>query len=412
MKICIIGGGLAGLTAALDLSGDHTVDLLERRPFLGGCLSSLSREHYTIEHYYHHCFEGDSHLFSLMEQLGISDRLEWLEGSTGYYVNGVVHPLTTPREIIVYPYLSLIDKARLALLTLRAKRMDRVKLDDVPVKEFLLEQVGENAYTSFFEPLLKSKFGAMRDQVSAAWLISRIAIRSNRTTGGERLGYLKGGFSIMIDRMEKALSDQGVSIETGTPVESMQRSGFEWIVNGTRYDTVISTIPPQELARVSGVAFPAIPYQGAACMTLALDRDVTNGIYWLNMKDPAPYGAIVSHTNFAPLDRYGEHLVYLASYFSGKIPDQHGQRMREDFCSRFHVTDEMIHWDHLEVDPWAGPVYTTGYRQMIPNYEQYGLYMAGMFSRPNYPERSMEGSITAGRQVATCVRRRMDHDQH
>ena len=31
----------------------------------------------------------------------------------------------------------------------------------------------------------------------------------------------------------------------------------------------------------------------------------------------------------------------------------------------------------MAVDPWAGPVYTTGYRSLIPSYEQHGLYHGG-----------------------------------
>ena len=139
-------------------------------------------------------------------------------------------------------------------------------------------------------------------------------------------------------------------------------------------------------------------------MTLAIDRDVTGGIYWLNMKDRAPYGAVVAHTNLVPVERYGEHLVYLASYFAGDLPEGHGDRMLSDFCQRFGVAKEEVRWHHLEVDPFAGPVYETGYHRRIPGYAHDGLYMAGMFSAPNYPERSMEGSIVAGEEVTAAVR--------
>ena len=44
---------------------------------------------------------------------------------------------------------------------------------------YILEHLGPRIYSSFFEPLLRSKFGKNRSNVSAAWLISRIAIRSN-----------------------------------------------------------------------------------------------------------------------------------------------------------------------------------------------------------------------------------------
>jgi len=37
--------------------------------------------------------------------------------------------------------------------------------------------------------------------------------------------------------------------------------------------------------------------------------------------------------------------------------------------------------------------------------------MAGMFSLANYPERSMEGSIRAGSEVAEYIRTRSTHDR-
>jgi protoporphyrinogen oxidase len=188
-----------------------------------------------------------------------------------------------------------------------------------------------------------------------------------------------------------------------SPVREIRRDGDGWLVDGKAYDAVISTLPPQVTAGIAGIDIAPVPYQGAACMTLALDRDVTDGIYWLNMKDAAPYGAVVSHTNFAPLAWYGEHIVYLASYFAGRFPEDYGQRMLADFCRRFSVSEEEIHWHRLAVDPYAGPVYTTGLGARLPAYEEHGLFLAGMFSPPNYPERSMNGSVIAGEEVAKRV---------
>jgi len=405
MKTCIVGGGLCGLTSAVELSSDTCeVDLFEEQAFLGGCLASYTIGSYQIERYYHHCFSGDTRLMRLLNDLGIADRLEWLRGSTGYYVDGTIYPLTTPGEILRYPHLSLLDKARLAWLTLRSRNLDVEALDSIPAKDFILKHLGTGVYASFFEPLLKSKFGDRRDEVSAAWLISRIAIRSNRGAEGERLGYPNGGFQMLIDRLESSIQKKGGNIYRDTPVRSIRRDGGKWLVDGQPYDTVIATIPPQRLATITGMTLPEIPYQGAACMTLALDADVAKGIYWLNMKDDAPYGAVVSHTNFAPIDRYGEHIIYLASYFTGRPQKERSQIMLADFCRRFGVKKESIHWHRMAIDPCAGPVYTTGLKQRLPAYEQHGLYTAGMFSPPNYPERSMEGSIVAAHEVVSRIR--------
>jgi protoporphyrinogen oxidase len=403
MKICIIGGGLTGLVAAHALSGMHDVDVFEKRSRIGGCLSSYQISHYWIEQYYHHCFSGDLHFFSLLNSLKLSDSLEWFRATTGYYINNTVYPLSTPFQILKYPHLSLIDKVKLAWLTLNSKKMDFKGLDSVPAQEFIVKTLGKPAYTSFFEPLLTSKFGENSKNVSAAWLLSRISIRSNRGLSGERLGYLNGGFFQLIDALERSIQVKGGAIMRQSPVSAIHRTNGSWEINGTRYDTVLSTIPPQELQKIGGPQCQKIPYQGAACMTIGLDREVSNGIYWLNLKDAAPYGAVVAHTNFVPQQRYGEHIVYLASYFSGVLQQNLDRHMLSDFCRRFSVKENEIHWTKMAVDPFAGPVYTTGYRSLIPEYEQHGLFMAGMFSLANYPERSMEGSVRAANEVAERI---------
>jgi protoporphyrinogen oxidase len=408
MKIGIIGGGLTGLVAAHALARNHEIDLFEKMPYLGGCLSSYHINDYWIERYYHHCFSSDTTLFSILEELNLSEKLEWKAGTTGYFTHDKIYPLTTPLQILRYPELTLMDKVRLGWLTLSAKKTDPGSLDDVPADQFIIENLGLNVYTSFFEPLLKSKFGEQRREVSAAWLFSRIAIRSNRGVEGERLGYLRGGFHNLIDALGSSVSSRGGKILTQTPVTNLTRKYDGWTINGIYYDTVISTIAPQELERSGGPALPHIPYQGAACLTLAMNRQVTNGIYWLNMKDPAPYGAVVTHTNFIPVKRYGEHIVYLASYFAGALPQRLDEKMLSDFCSRFSVKTDEIIWHRMAIDPFAGPVYTTGYRSLIPRYEQEGLFMAGMFSKTNYPERSMEGSIKAGFEVAESLQNKGD----
>jgi len=409
MKIGIIGGGLTGLVAAHALLPENEIDLFEKMPYLGGCLSSYKIDEYWIERYYHHCFSDDNSLFALIGELGLKDHLEWRRGTTGYFAGGTIYPLSTPMEILKYPELSLLDKARLALFTFRAKRIDITSLDDVPADLYIINTLGKNIYYSFFEPLLKSKFGEHRNVVSAAWLLSRVAIRSNRGISGERLGYLRGGFHILVDSLEQSIESQGGKIHKHHKVTAVKPGNNGWELDGSVYDAIISTIPPQELTRIGGPDMPTIPYQGAACLALGVKREVTEGIYWLNMKDPAPYGAVVAHTNFIPSERYGEHIVYLASYFSGTIQADLSERMIDDFCSRFSVMRDEITWHRLAVDPFAGPIYTTGYRSLIPAYEQNGIYIAGMFSSPNYPERSMEGSIRAGYEVAKCVTAEKTH---
>ncbi|WP_319580032.1 NAD(P)/FAD-dependent oxidoreductase [uncultured Methanospirillum sp.] len=410
MRIGIIGGGLAGLVAGYSLADAYDVVIFEQEPELGGLLSSYRNERYTIERFYHHFFSGDTTLMTLLDELGLSDEIIWLSGSTGSFTDGDIHPLTTPFEILRYPYLSIIDKARLGLFTKQASHMDMVPLDAITAHDFIISKLGERIYHSFFEPLLKSKFGQNADLVSAAWLISRVAIRSDRGVAGERLGYINGGFSVLIDRLSDAAQDKGCVIRTEVPVTSVVQVSVSpdpgWEINGEFFDMVIGTVSPRILQNLGVPGIPSIPYQGAACLTLALSRDVTGGIYWLNITDPAPYGAVVSHTNFAPFEWYGEHLVYLASYFSGDPDPSLQEKMLSDFCTKFSVDPKEVHWSRIAIDRDAGPLYLTGYMNNLTNPAVPGLYLAGMFSPENYPERSIEGSVKAALRVVEGIQNR------
>ncbi|HWQ66511.1 MAG TPA: NAD(P)/FAD-dependent oxidoreductase [Methanospirillum sp.] len=403
MRIAIIGAGLAGLVAGYRLSGQHEVVLFEQEQEPGGLLSSYRTESYTIERYYHHFFGSDTALPALLSDLGLSDAVVWLAGSTGSFIQSKIHPLTSPVEILLYPYLGFLDKVKLGLFTKKAAKMDMTGLDEITAREFIHRELGEAIYRSFFEPLLVSKFGKNADKVSAAWLLSRVAIRSDRSIAGERLGYLKGGFSVLIDRLVQVSAQQGCTILTRNPVARLEHLEKGWKVNGEFFDAVISTVAPAKLASLGVSGIPEVPYQGAACMILALPRDVANGIYWINMNDPAPFGAVISHTNFAPFSWYGEHLVYVASYFTGEPDPAINDRLIDSFCQSFAVHKEEIIWSRISVDKYAGPLYLTGYRQYLKEPDIPDLYCAGMFSPENYPERSIEGSIRAAERVISRI---------
>ena len=135
MKIAIVGGGLTGLVAAHALGHEHEVELFEKMPVLGGCLSSYRVNDYWIERYYHHCFSDDVHLFSLIKELSLTDRLEWHNGTTGYYSRHTIYPLNTPMQILRYPELSLIDKAKLARKKFQATIGRRRQRDEDPEYE-------------------------------------------------------------------------------------------------------------------------------------------------------------------------------------------------------------------------------------------------------------------------------------
>ncbi len=96
MRVAIVGAGLAGLTAAVDLvDAGHDVDLYEARPFLGGKVGSWEDSNGNhIEMGLHVFFFNYANLFALMRKVGAIENLLPKE-HTHLFVNhgGDVRPL-------------------------------------------------------------------------------------------------------------------------------------------------------------------------------------------------------------------------------------------------------------------------------------------------------------------------------
>ena len=77
MKVAIIGAGLAGLSAAVDLvDAGHSVDIYEARPFFGGKVGSWEdSENNHIEMGLHVFFFNYANLFALMKKVGAIENL-------------------------------------------------------------------------------------------------------------------------------------------------------------------------------------------------------------------------------------------------------------------------------------------------------------------------------------------------
>ncbi|MFO7630132.1 MAG: FAD-dependent oxidoreductase, partial [Prochlorococcaceae cyanobacterium] len=128
MRVAIVGAGLAGLAAAVDLvDAGHQVDLYEARPFLGGKVGSWVDEGGNhIEMGLHVFFFNYANLFALMHKVGAIDNL-LPKDHTHLFVNtggdlreldfrfALGAPFNGLKAFFTTPQLSWIDKLRNAL---------------------------------------------------------------------------------------------------------------------------------------------------------------------------------------------------------------------------------------------------------------------------------------------------------
>ena len=93
MKICIIGGGITGLSSAYKLATlGHDVKIFEASSFSGGQASTLKIKNFEIEKAYHHLFVTDKAILQLYKELEIENELEWFHSSVATYSNDKIWP--------------------------------------------------------------------------------------------------------------------------------------------------------------------------------------------------------------------------------------------------------------------------------------------------------------------------------
>ncbi|MFC5972706.1 NAD(P)/FAD-dependent oxidoreductase [Halomarina salina] len=452
--IGIVGGGVAGLAAAYRLQqAGHDVQVFEAGDDVGGLAATYETNGDPVEKFYHHLSKSEETIVELAEELGVADRLEWRIGKNAYYVDGTVHPMDKPWEILAFPPLSLYDKFRLGMLTLDVDvrggvpsfdSYERLEdFEDVTAREFCIEHTTENVYESFFEPLLDAKFGSRKEEVSAAWLLGRIKFRGERDLlKGEYLGYFDGGFPVLVDALVDAVGHENVTTgarvvdvvgvdgqfgegdgtgdadgDDGRDQEAVEALTVETDQGVATHDVdaVVVAAMPNVLEHLVGYECD-IEFQGSVCAVVTMDEPLTD-TYWLNVGDDAPFGALIDHTNFVPAERYGgDHLLYVASYVQSLDEDlwrMDDAELREHWLSG--IEDLFPDFDRSTVrefrvarNPRTAPVYECGYLDMVVPYDLRdevgeGVYYAGMASRSQYPERSLDGGIVAGFEVAERI---------
>ncbi len=135
MKVAIIGGGLAGITAAIALAerGDE-VTLLESRPRLGGATTSFSRDGLTVDTGQHVFLRCCTAYRELLDRLGVAghaplqDRFDVTvlspRGPARLRRTSLPGPLQTLPALARYKFLSLAERAAVSRAALAFQRVN------------------------------------------------------------------------------------------------------------------------------------------------------------------------------------------------------------------------------------------------------------------------------------------------
>ena len=127
---------------------------------------------------YHHLFVSDTDMTELIHELGLGEKLAWLESKVGLYHGGKVWNFGTPMDLLRFKPLSLVQRLRLGFWTfVLQKTTNWRKFENVTAQDWIVRHMGQRIYEVIWEPLLRGKFGEHHNQISMTWLWGKIYLR-------------------------------------------------------------------------------------------------------------------------------------------------------------------------------------------------------------------------------------------
>ena len=426
----VVGAGVAGLSAAYDLARQgHSVTAFEAAESVGGLASGFWAEgwEWPLERFYHHWFATDDEVLALIQEIGHSDKVFFPRPTTAVWHQGKAYPLDSPLAVLKYPGIPFLDRLRFGLVTAYLRLTRKWEpLEGITAHEWLNHWIGPRVYDDLLRPLLIGKFGKYYREVNTAWWWARFHKRT------PKLGYFEGGFQGFADALAQAAQMHGAEIQLRTPVQRIAPHpegglAVELADGAKRFDAVIATVSPGLVARMA----PALPENylarlkrlksmGAITLILALEHQLMDGVYWLNLparspdksKNEFPFLALVEHTNYIDKSHYGgEHLVYCGDYLE---PDHPYFEMSKEELSKIFLPalrkfnrrfdPSWVRRSWLFREKYAQPVPPLHHSRNIPPLKTPipGLYMANMSQV--YPwDRGTNYAVEIGRQAAALI---------
>ncbi len=313
-RVCVVGGGIAGLTAAyFEARKGNQVTILENSPRTGGLLQSDETDFGYFDQGTHIATRTghgglDEFLFEGME---MSDFHFFNPGRGANYFSGELSEIS--------PFVDCRSMSAELVATAEQELLASTSLEDAgTLEQLMIARFGSTLYNNIFTHVVEKYMGCSAAKLSTNAInffdMNRVlAFDSARTDtlkaqgildnaigfhraqpGMERAYPLKGGIGGWIAFLLEKLTLLGVVPETGVDILSIcQTDGrASSICTRTRrveFDHLICSIPTVHFARLASLParVPKPHTRSTAVYNYVFDEPLKSGCYFVNVYDPA-----------------------------------------------------------------------------------------------------------------------------
>lgn len=286
IRVAIIGGGVAGLSAAFRIreelrtaSVDYDLILYEQKGKCGGATQTLSDKGYALEHGPNGWLSSEPLTGRLIEELGLTSELITANEAAGnryIFTRNRLQPIpTTPLKFLVSGLLRPWEKIRVAGEYFVPPRKDD---RDETIYDFGCRRLGKGFAETMLDPMVSGIFAGDIHQLSLpatfpkmrsmeleygglfkAMFAKKREKKKNRTNSQEAgpsgpagvLTTLQGGTGRLSETLAATMQDV---IQKGKEVSSLSRENDEFVVTcgGERrsFDAVVIAVPAHRASKI------------------------------------------------------------------------------------------------------------------------------------------------------------------
>jgi squalene-associated FAD-dependent desaturase len=399
MRTAIVGGGLAGLSAALELvDAGHEVTLHEARPTLGGAVQTLPRRDGDPDpppdngqHIALGCF---TEYLRFLERIGeaASVRRVPLELPVLDERGRSASIAPSALALLRYRHLPLGDRLRILRALARWGDAGGATFADALGARGQSPRAIERFWDVFIRPALNLR--CEEASAEAGDFTVRTALLGQRSASDlllpvQPLGAMHG------EAAGRALESAGAVIHTGARVETLDELDS---------DAVVVAVPPRESARLLGEPEPQLEDSPIVSVHLLFDRRLLSTPLAALLDSPAHWvfdrGALTGHEP----DR-GQYLTVVSSA-APELMELRGRelvdRIAAELTGRLGAAELL--WSRVSREPAATIAVRPGSESQRPGAatSRATVTRAGAWTGTGWPA-TMEGAVRSGRAAARAL---------
>ncbi|MCO6009661.1 protoporphyrinogen oxidase [Actinoallomurus purpureus] len=306
--VAVIGGGVAGLTAAHELAKNGArVTLLEGTADVGGKLRVSEIAGVSVDEGAEAMLARRPEGLELVRELGLGDRLAF-PGTTSAAIwsRGALHPMPAgqvmgvPADLVALARSQVLSPGGLARVPLDLVRPETPRGEDLSVADFVGARVGREVVDRLVEPLLGGVYAGRVEELSFEATMGGLAVasRSHRSliaaarsvieaapaNPGPVFTTLADGMGALPGALAAKVTELGGIVRTEAMVRELSRTPGGWRLTigpardpeSLEVDAVVIAVPARPTARLLREESPAaaaelgrVEYASMAIVTLA-----------------------------------------------------------------------------------------------------------------------------------------------